>query len=270
MDKIKIKDLEVYANHGVFPEEQALGQKFLISGVLYVDLSKAARSGDLKESVHYGKVCRLITNYAKDQTFALIETLAEKLAAEILKQYPQIQRVKLEVEKPWAPIGLPLDTVSVEVDRRRHSVYIALGSNLGDKQAHLETAVKALRELDDFEVKKVSDFIVTAPYGGVEQDDFLNGVLEGETTMDPFRLLEVLHDIEAQAGRTRDIHWGPRTLDLDILFYDDQIIDSEELVIPHKELHLRRFVLEPLAQIAPWKRHPLNGKTVEEMLRELP
>ena len=102
----------------------------------------------------------------------------------------------------------------------------------------------------------------------MEQDDFLNGVLEGETTLNPYELLDIFNEIESQAGRTRDIHWGPRTLDLDIIFYDDLIIDSESLTIPHKEMHLRDFVLEPMNQIASWVRHPITGKTVEEMVKE--
>ena len=105
--------------------------------------------------------------------------------------------------------------------------------------------------------------------GGVEQDEFLNAVLEGETTLNPLQLLAALNKIEADAGRIRDVHWGPRTLDLDIIFYDDLILDSERLIIPHKEMHKRDFVLEPLCQLAPWKRHPLLGMTVEEMLEEL-
>ncbi|MBO4999433.1 MAG: 2-amino-4-hydroxy-6-hydroxymethyldihydropteridine diphosphokinase, partial [Bacteroidaceae bacterium] len=114
-----------------------------------------------------------------------------------------------------------------------------------------------------------SDYLVTAPYGGVEQDDFLNGALELKTTLEPEELLDVLHEIEQEAGRVREIHWGPRTLDLDILLYDDTVVDTERLHIPHIEMHKRDFVLKPMTQIAPWKRHPLLGKTVEELYDNL-
>ena len=116
---------------------------------------------------------------------------------------------------------------------------------------------------------QVSDYLVTEPYGGVEQEDFLNGALSLETFLSPEELLDVLHGIEAAADRRREVRWGPRTLDLDILLYDDLVLDLPQLTIPHREMHLRSFVLDPLRQIAPWKRHPLLGLTVESMAEKL-
>ena len=118
-------------------------------------------------------------------------------------------------------------------------------------------------------VTRVSDFIETEPYGGVEQDDFLNGCLKLRTLLYPYELLAELNRIEKEAGRERIIHWGPRTLDLDIIFYDDLVLEEVDLCIPHVEMHKRKFVLEPLGEIAPYKRHPINGKRVCEMLAEL-
>ena len=110
---------------------------------------------------------------------------------------------------------------------------------------------------------------MTKPYGVVEQDDFLNGAMEVRTLLTPEELLEELHRIEAEHGRERVLRWGPRTLDLDIIFYDDLISQEDDLCIPHVEMHKRSFVLEPLEEIAPYKRHPGNGKTVRQMLEEL-
>lgn len=269
MDKIKIKGLEVFANHGVYREEQVLGQKFVVSAELLLDTAKAGRSDNLEESVNYGEVCHFITNFMKEHTYQLIEAVAENLATELLVKFDLLRGICLEIEKPWAPIGLPLQTVSVEINRSWHRAYVALGSNLGDSKAYLDGAVKALSEAKGCKVTKVADYITTKPYGVTDQPDFLNSVLELETLLAPQDLLELLHDIENQAERKRELRWGPRTLDLDILLYDDLVLDTPGLVIPHKEMHLRDFVLRPLAQIAPYVRHPLNGQTVEEMAAKL-
>ena len=265
MDKITIQNLEVFAKHGVFPEENVLGQKFLISAVLHTRTRKAGITDELQFSVNYGEVCHFINEFLTKNTWKLLEAAAEHLTQAMLLRFPPVEQVDLEIRKPWAPIGLPLDTVSVAISRRWHTAYIALGSNMGDRQGYLDMAVRHLNDRDDCQVTQVSDYLTTAPYGGVEQDDFLNGALELRTTLEPEPLLEILHEIEQEAGRVRQIHWGPRTLDLDILLYDDLVLDTPDLQIPHVELHLRDFVLTPLAQIAPWKRHPIAGKTVKQL-----
>lgn len=265
MDKIKIRNLEIFARHGVYPEENTLGQKFVISAVLHTGTRKAGITDELEYSVNYGEVSHFITKFVEEHTWKLLESVAEHLAQALLLEFPLLERVDLEIKKPWAPIGLPLETVSVEISRGWHTAYIALGSNMGDTKGYLDMAVKMLADRSDCQVTKVSDYLVTKPYGGVEQDDFLNGALELRTMLEPEELLDALHEIEQAANRERRIHWGPRTLDLDILLYDDLVLDTPDLHIPHVEMHMRDFVLIPLAQIAPWKRHPLTGKTVEEM-----
>lgn len=268
MDKIKISNLELFANHGVYPEENALGQKFIISTVLHTPLYKAGCSDELGDSVNYGEVCHFIREFAEGRTFRLLESLAENLAEELLLKYDMVEQVELEIKKPWAPIGLHVESVSVEISRKWHTAYIALGSNMGDRREYLDTAVKKLDGVRGCRVTKVSGYIETEPYGGVEQDDFLNGALELRTLLPPEELLEKLHVIEAEAGRERIVRWGPRTLDLDILMYDDLVMDTPDLTIPHKEMHKRDFVLEPMVQIASHVRHPLKGKTMEELLEK--
>lgn len=269
LDEIRIEDLEVFANHGVFPEENVLGQKFLVSAVLYTDTRRAGRTDDLTASIHYGEVCAFIDRYLREHTFKLLERAAESLAEELLLNTQNLRKVRIEIKKPWAPVGLPLKTVSVSIEREWHDVIIALGSNMGDREGYLNGAVEKLNAVRGCRVKKVSDFIETPPYGVTDQADFLNGCLEMETIMYPHELLDELHRIEKEAGRERIIRWGPRTLDLDIIFYDDMILQDDDLCIPHVEMHKREFVLKPLCGIAPYKRHPVTGKTVKEMLDEV-
>ena len=140
---------------------------------------------------------------------------------------------------------------------------------MGDKKKYLDNAIQGLRDMKEIVVEKVSEYLVTEPYGDVEQDEFLNGALRVRTLLSPEELLDRLHVLEQAADRKRIIHWGPRTLDLDIIFYDDLISQEDDLCIPHVEMHKRSFVLEPLEEIAPYKRHPGNGKTVRQMLEEL-
>lgn len=268
-DQIKITDLEVFANHGVFPEENKLGQKFLVSAVLYTDTRKAGKTDDLTASIHYGEVSAFITKYMKEHTYQLLERVAETLAEEMLKSISGLCKIDLEIKKPWAPVGLPLKTVSVKISREWHTTYIALGSNIGDSETYLNEAVEKIGQIPTCTVEKVSSYLVTEPYGVTDQPDFLNACLKLRTLLYPEELLKELNRIEKEAGRERIIHWGPRTLDLDILLYDDIILEEDDLCIPHVEMHKRSFVLEPLAEIAPYKRHPVYGKTVREMLEEI-
>ena len=191
------------------------------------------------------------------------------LAEDLLLHTKGLSSIQLEIKKPWAPIGLPLETVSVSIERGWHTVYLGMGSNMGNKEDYLLQAVQALKETASCQVEAVSDFLVTKPYGVTDQDDFLNGCIKLRTLLTPRELLDRLHHIEQEAGRERILRWGPRTLDLDILFYDDLILGEADLCIPHVDLPNREFVLRPLCEIAPYLHHPATGKTVREMLQEL-
>ena len=268
-DYIEIDNLIVFANHGVFDEEKTMGQRFMISLKLYTDVATAAKTDDITKSINYGEVCEFATEFTKTHRAKLIERAGEELAYALLDKYPTLSGIEVQFKKPWAPIGLPVDNVLVNITRRREVAYISLGSNMGDKKGYLDFAIDKLNKNPYCKVLKVSDYIETKPVGGVEQDDFLNACAEIETVLPPYELLALLNEIENEAGRVREIHWGPRTLDLDLLLYGNEIISTEKLTIPHIEMTKREFVLRPLAQIAPYALHPLKGERVADLLEAL-
>jgi 2-amino-4-hydroxy-6-hydroxymethyldihydropteridine diphosphokinase len=147
---------------------------------------------------------------------------------------------------------------------------IGLGSNVGDRRGALEGAIAALSQKPGVTIRHVSSFQETEPVGGpAGQGMYLNAAATLETTLDPLELLYVLHEIETKFGRTRTARWGERTLDLDLVLFGDQIIDTPELTVPHPRWRTRRFVLEPLAEIAPGVIDPVTKRTVGELLEDL-
>lgn len=147
------------------------------------------------------------------------------------------------------------------------NVFIGLGSNLGNRT---ENCLAAIEHLSDFTIiKSVSSFYETEPVGNEDQPRFINAVAKVNTLLSPLNLLNSLKTIEGQLGREKNERWGPRTIDLDILIYEDFVLDSQELTIPHKELINRRFMMEPLCEIEPWLEHPTLNKTMSTILKEL-
>ncbi|MBQ9990144.1 MAG: 2-amino-4-hydroxy-6-hydroxymethyldihydropteridine diphosphokinase [Lachnospiraceae bacterium] len=268
-DCIHIRGLRIFAHHGVFAFEKKEGQMFVVNADLYTDLSRAGASDRLEESTHYGEVCEQMKKSLTRQSYDLIERAAEEAARDILLHFPLVEEVTLELQKPQAPVEMEFETLSVEITRGWHKIYIAFGSNMGNSRRYIKEALISIEEHPHFRGVRTSEYFITAPYGEVEQEDFINGVLEAETLLNPRQLLDYLHQLEAAAGRERKIHWGPRTLDLDILFYDKEVLEEEDLQIPHRDMANRDFVLIPLMQLAPCFRHPVLGKTVEEMAGEL-
>jgi 2-amino-4-hydroxy-6-hydroxymethyldihydropteridine diphosphokinase len=145
-----------------------------------------------------------------------------------------------------------------------HTVYIALGTNLGDRLANLRAAIQSMPP--DVHVLTESHVYETPPWGYKDQPAFLNMVVKAETDLEPEPLLQHLKQLEAQLGREKSVRWGPRLIDLDILFYDNLILDTPPLVIPHPRLHERGFVLVPLTDVAAEYMHPILGEFVWELL----
>lgn len=149
------------------------------------------------------------------------------------------------------------------------SVFVALGSNVGDREANLLAARRGL-ETRGFRITAMSSLYLTEPVDAPPQEWFLNAVAGGETALSPEALLQACLDTERALGRVRDVPRGPRTIDLDLLLYGNEVRDAPRLVLPHPRMHERRFVLVPLAEIAPAARHPILGLTAAEMLRRCP
>lgn len=147
---------------------------------------------------------------------------------------------------------------------KSHTAFVALGSNLGDREANLRRALELLQQ-NDVEVIKVSAFIETEPYGVTDQPRFLNGVCQVKTILSPLELLHLLLAVEKEMGRVRLRHWGERNIDLDLLLYEDIVMDTEELRLPHPDMANRDFVMLPLAEVAPELKHHVLGKTMAEL-----
>ena len=150
-----------------------------------------------------------------------------------------------------------------------HIAYIGIGSNVGDKTYQCKRAISEILKIDRHKLLAESSLFKTKPIGYTSQEWFVNGVIKIETEMEPLELLQMLKTIELQLGRKRTFRWGPRSIDLDILFFDNEEVRTKELQIPHPRLHERQFVLIPLAEIDRHLVHPVLKKTVGKLLEEL-
>lgn len=263
-NKILIRGLEVKACHGVLAEEKGNPQPFIFDADLYVDFSQAAKNDDLKATVNYAKACDILIKTATAKTYNLIETLAYSGVYALLEEL-NLKKVTLTVYKPQAPMQYKFESVGVTVTAEKERVLLSLGASVGDRKNYFDKALKMLSQTRGITLKKVSSYIETEPYGGVAKNGFLNCAVEIETYYTPRQLLEEIHRIEAECGRERTVHWGDRTLDIDIIFFGRKIVEEDDLQIPHPEYFKRAFVLEPLKEIAPDFVCPVLRKKVKDL-----
>jgi dihydroneopterin aldolase/2-amino-4-hydroxy-6-hydroxymethyldihydropteridine diphosphokinase len=261
-DRIKVRGLVVTTVVGVLPHERTIAQPVQIDLDLHVDLRDAGRTDDLSDTADYGDVAERVAGLVRESKDSLLERLADRVA-EMLVTIDRVEAVDVKITKLRPPIPEQLDSTAVQIHRGRrdynvvsrdqHLAIIALGSSLGDREGYLRQAVSSF---DD--IQGMSQVFETDPVGGPEgQGAYLNMVIAVHTMLDPYALLRRCQQIEAAAYRQRVVHWGPRTLDLDLLFYDDVRIDDPLLTVPHPRFAERRFVLAPLDEVAP-ERCPAN------------
>lgn len=267
--KIIIHDLVVNACHGVNEEEKTQKQPFSISVEIVTDIGEAVKSDDLTQTVSYSAVCKQIKTVVENTTYNLIETLADTLACSIACKYYNITSVKVLLKKLEPPMKVKPNYVAVEVIKEYKRCYLSLGSSVGNRNGYLDFVLEKL--INDIHIRKVreSGRIETEPYGGVAKNKFINSAVEIETIYSPQELLKVINNIETEAGRVRNKKWEDRVLDIDIVLFENEIINDENLVVPHKEMHKREFVLRPLLLLNDALYHPLLGKYLKEILEEI-
>lgn len=292
MDTITLTGVSANGKHGVLDFEKQRAQNFVVDTTLYLDLAAAGQSDDLNDTVDYGRVAKQIVAIIEGEHVDLIEKLAADIADAILAIDP-IQRVDVTVHKPHAPITVPFADVSVSISRGKadaepardaqaassattsagmHHAVVAMGGNMGDVRDTLRDAVRCMDGLTGTQVTGISPLYRTAAWGMADgTPDFFNAVVELETTLGSHELLAALQDIEVSHGRTREQHWGSRTLDLDIIDFDGRVSADPDLALPHPRAWQRAFVLAPWHALAPNARlSGAHAAPVAELLAAAP
>lgn len=257
-DRIEIRGLRVLGVHGALPEEQDRAQPFEVDLDVDADLSVAGASDRLADTVDYGAVAAMVAAVVGDERFRLLERLAERVVEQVAGIDPRIRTVTVTVRKLRPPVPVDLASAGVRITRRtsgaathvrrgRRQAFIGLGSNLGDRMGTLRMAVAGLPD-----VVAVSPVYETEPVGGPEgQPPYLNVVVKLSTELSARELLAAGQQLESAAGRIRAERFGPRILDVDILLVGDEEVDEPDLTVPHPRMAQRRFVVAPLADLAP-------------------
>ncbi len=249
-DCISLKDIHVFSYVGVFSHEKEKGQNFYIDLLLYPGYSRASLSDDLSHTINYAEAADLVAEITRASKRDLIEALAGDIAEAVLRRFANLLAVDVRVHKPEAPVGHKLGDISFSLRRyRRNEVCVALGSNLGDREKILESALASLKKCPEISHLRASKFYETKAWGKEDQADFLNGVVLFETSLNPYALLSLLQKIEEEHGRVRKEKWGPRTLDLDIIFYGNYSSFDDDLRLPHPYCRERDFVTIPLREL---------------------
>ncbi len=282
-DRIELRGIEARACHGVLEHEKREAQPFFADVVMQCDLSRAGAGDDLGDTVSYADIAQEAYAVLTGPSVDLIETLAHRIASGCLTR-AAVEAVEVTIRKPQAPAGVPFAdepgagpsvTVRREQDRE---IVVALGANVGDRAGTLAAAVRAIDAVDGIRVVAWSPLLETGPVGGPEQPDYLNAVLVARTRLAPWTVLDHLHRIEHDHGRVREIRWGARTLDLDLIQSgdptegDDLRQGAPDLTLPHPRAYERAFVLVPWSRVdaAAALRTERGAVPVRELIDVLP
>ena len=281
-DRITLRGVRATGFHGVFEHEKRDGQEFVVDVELCLDLTAAGRTDDLADTYDYGALARAVVARVEGEPFDLIERLATVIAQDALLD-PRVEEAVVTVHKPQAPVPVPFGDVAVTVTRRRAPVpvVVAVGANLphdgGEPSATVSAAADRLIGAALVE-GRLSGLFETEPVGGpTGQPRYVNAVLLGRTSLSPHALLDALHAVEQAFDRTREVRWGPRTLDLDLVQYGDPGSDADVvsadpvLTLPHPRAHERGFVLVPWLDADPEAVLRVDGEVVRvaDLLRHV-
>lgn len=261
MDRIEISGIRVVTVVGLLPHEREAPQPIMIDLILECDLRDCGRTDEIADTAHYGLMVDKIVEVVRASRDKLLERLGHRIC-EVALSFERVVAADVRVTKLRPPVAHDIQSVAAcirrtsadyaEAARAPASAIVSIGSNLGNRLEYLRFALKELGS-----VAATSQVYETEPIGGPEnQGAYLNMVAVVKTTLDPFSFLRKCQRIEAEAGRKRLVRWGPRTLDIDVLFYDNFSITSPELTVPHPRFAERRFVLVPLSEVAPERCPP--------------
>ena len=257
-ETISFTKLQIYAYHGVFEEENSLGQLFEIDANIQIDTKFSNIQDDLTKTLNYATFIEEIASFFKNNQFSLLETCVSELIVHLMTNFLSINTIELLIAKPHAPIPFSFDKIVVSMKEKWHDVYLSIGSNLGDSKKNINLAIKKISQDSKIRLHKISSLKKTKPWGKIDQNDFLNMALHLKTLYSPEALLSKLKEIESNLGREKTEKWGPRIIDLDIIFYDEEILYTYRL-----------FVLEPLCEINPYLIDPLEKVPIYKLLNAL-
>jgi len=266
MFRILIKDLNLFGYHGVKESEKKDGQNFRFNIEILINKGSFLNDDSIENTLNYSEAIKLIKRINSSERFNLLETFSQTIAEDIMKISPLVEKVMVRIEKTSPPIKENLKSVGVEyvLGRKREEkdksknkkvdVFLSLGSNVGDRENNLRKAVDMIGDNPHINILEVSSIYETEPMYLKDQNSFYNVVLQAHTGIElgPFEMMGFLKGIEFGFGRKRTKKkYGPRIIDIDLLYYGEIVIESDFLTLPHPGIEERKFVLVPLSEIAP-------------------